>query len=67
MSTKTEVKAAVVNYLVAFDPEEFSVENSGDRAEKLAEGLIDHLEELEVLNLTDIAEVEEPAQAESVE
>jgi len=67
MSTKTEVKAAVVNYLVAFDPEEFSVENSGDRAEKLAEGLVDHLEELEVLNLTEEAEVEEPAQAESVE
>lgn len=66
MSTKQELVGAVVGYLKEVDPEEFSVENSGDRAEKLATGIIDRLDELEALNYTDEAETqdtEEPVEA----
>ena len=66
MSTKQELVGVVVGYLKEVDPEEFSVENSGDRAEKLATGIIDRLDELEALNYTDEAETqdtEEPVEA----
>lgn len=63
MSTKVELVGVVVGYLKEVDPEEFSVENSGDRAEKLATGIIDRLDELEALNYTDEAETQDTEEA----
>lgn len=59
MSTKSEVQTSIVGFLKSFDPAEFDGADSGDRAEKLATGLTDHLEEQQMLNLTDAADVEE--------
>lgn len=59
MTTKTEAIEAVVSYLNEVDPEEFSVENSGNRALSLATGIIERLDEMDAMNLTDEAETQD--------
>lgn len=65
MSSIEQVKGTVVSFLREFDPVEFNPETSGDRAERLADGLTAALAEENMLNLTDEADVEEPAEAEA--
>lgn len=59
MTTKTEAIEAVVSYLNEVDPEEFSVENSGGRALSLATGIVERLDEMDAMNLTDEAETQD--------
>lgn len=59
MSTKTEIQQSVIGFLDSYNPEkDFSFEDRSDR-EHLAIALVDHLEEQQMLNLTDSADVEE--------
>lgn len=69
MVSKSKVKEAVIGFFDSYNPEkDFSFEDRSDRAH-LADALVDHLEEQQMLNLTDAADVEEPdvAESESVE
>lgn len=59
MATKQEVIVAIAGYLHEVDPEEFSPEVSGDRAEQLAAGIADRLSSCEFIEFTDVAEVVE--------
>lgn len=67
MTTKREATDSLATHLGKFDPQpEFSFDSAEDRA-VLAEFVIDHLDELEVLNLTDVADVIDTGEAEVVE
>jgi len=66
MSTKAEIQQSVIGFLDSYNPEkDFSFEDRSDR-EHLAIALVDHLDEQQMLHLTDSAEVEEEKQADDI-
>ena len=66
MSTKDEIKQSVTDFLATYSRETPVVLSFSDQREALSSALVDHLEEQQMLNLTDSAEVEEEKQADDI-
>lgn len=66
MSTKIEIKESVTGFLSTFSPEKPVDLNVAEEREALSAALVDHLDEQQMLHLTDSAEVEEEKQADDI-